>query len=95
MKRRTFLTFCSSTGLAPVIGSWASSPNETPNIASVGVGGKGWADANGAAAFSNMQAFCDVNQGRTKRKPTPDRAKALPGRQKRRPSGKQRPRNRI
>ena len=68
MKRRTFLTFCSSTGLAPVIGSWAASPNETPNIASIGVGGKGWADSNGAAAFANMQAFCDVNQGRTKRK---------------------------
>lgn len=68
MKRRTFLTFCSATGLSPVIGSWASSPNETPNIASVGVGGKGWADSQGAAAFANMQAFCDVNQGRTKRK---------------------------
>ncbi len=67
MKRRTFLTFCSSTGLAPVMGSWAASPNETPNIASVGVGGKGWADSNGAARFANMRAFCDVNQGRTKR----------------------------
>lgn len=68
MKRRTFLTFCSSTGLSPVIGSWAASPNDTPNIASVGVGGKGWADSQGAAAFANMQAFCDVNTGRTKRK---------------------------
>ena len=72
MKRRTFLTFCSATGMTPVIGSWASekgqTPNERPNIASVGVGGKGWADSQGAAAFANMQAFCDVNQGRTKRK---------------------------
>ncbi len=67
MKRRTFLTFCSASGLSPVIGSWAASPNETPNIASIGVGGKGWTDSRGAARFANMQAFCDVNVGRNRK----------------------------
>jgi predicted dehydrogenase len=71
MKRRTFLTFCSATGMTPVIGSWASeknlTPNERPAIASIGVGGKGWADSQGAGNFGEMIAFCDVNTGRNRK----------------------------
>ena len=70
--RRTFLgglTTASAATLLPS-GLWAAeakkSPNETPDIASVGVGGKGWVDSNGAAAHANIVAFCDVesDQGR-------------------------------
>ncbi len=64
--RRTFLGGLSTASAASLLpsGLWAAdarkSPNETPNIASVGVGGKGWVDSNGAAAFGNIVAFCDV-----------------------------------
>ncbi|HJM64607.1 MAG: Gfo/Idh/MocA family oxidoreductase [Roseibacillus sp.] len=63
MTRRTFLGGLSSASAASLLpGSvWAKrSPNETPNLAAVGVGGKGWVDSNGAAKHGNIVAFCDV-----------------------------------
>ena len=38
----------------------ARSPNEMLNIASIGVGGRGWSDVNGATQGQNLVAFCDV-----------------------------------
>lgn len=61
--RRTFLGGLSTAAAASLLPSesWAKkSPNETPNIASVGVGGKGWVDSNGASKHGNIVAFCDV-----------------------------------
>ena len=69
--RRTFLgglSTASATTLLP--GSvWAKrSPNETPNLAAVGVGGKGWVDSNGAAKYGNIVAFCDVEQAKGRKR---------------------------
>jgi predicted dehydrogenase len=63
LSRRTFLgglSTASAASLLPGALGAKNSPNETPNIAAVGVGGKGWADSNGAAAHGNIVAFCDV-----------------------------------
>ena len=46
----------------------ARSPNEMLNIASIGVGGRGWSDVNGATQGQNLVAFCDVVTGPTSRK---------------------------
>ena len=43
------------------------SPNERVRVGCVGVGGKGWADSNGAAKHADIVAFCDLEQGRIKR----------------------------
>ena len=60
---------------------WAASPekspNETPNIAAVGVGGKGWVDSNGAAKFGNIVAFCDVDKDQSGRREFSDRARLV------------------
>ena len=72
--RRTFLGGISTAAGAGLVPSelWAvssgKSPNETPNIAAVGVGGKGWADLNGAAKHGNIVAFCDVETGKVGRR---------------------------
>lgn len=63
--RRVFLGGLSTAGAAALLPGrlWAEkgkSPSATPNIACVGVGGKGWSDSNGAAAHANIVAFCDV-----------------------------------
>ena len=69
--RRSFL----KTGAAATASSFATpeiisakSPNEKLNIASIAVGGRGWADANGASKGHNLVAFCDVMTGVTTRK---------------------------
>ena len=71
LTRRTFLgglSTASATTLLPG-GIWAKrSPNETPNLAAVGVGGKGWVDSNGAAKFGNIVAFCDVEQAKGRKR---------------------------
>lgn len=66
--RRTFLGGLSTASAASLLPGeiWAQqkkSPNETPNIAAVGIGGKGWVDASGAGAYGNIVAYCDVEKG--------------------------------
>ena len=63
--RSTFLGGLSSASAASLATGSAlarKSPNEIPNLAAVGVGGKGWADSQGAAKHANIVAFCDVEQ---------------------------------
>ena len=62
--RRAFINSVATTGAAlpfacPSILS-AKSSNESLNIASIAVGGRGWSDVNGAAHGHNLVAFCDV-----------------------------------
>ncbi|MCP4170375.1 MAG: Gfo/Idh/MocA family oxidoreductase [Fuerstiella sp.] len=70
--RRSFLTnTTAAAAVIPFAGSGisrAKSPNEKLNIASIAVGGRGWADVNGAAKGHNLVAFCDVMTGMTTRK---------------------------
>ena len=42
-----------------------AAPNDKPNVAAVGVGGKGWTDITGVArdGAANVVAFCDVDNG--------------------------------
>jgi len=70
--RRSFLK---NTSAAVVVAPFASpqvvsakSPNEKLNIASIAVGGRGWADVNGASKGHNLVAFCDVMTEATTRK---------------------------
>ena len=69
ISRRTFLAASTTAAMASVTilrsGLLKAAPNEKPNIAAVGVGGKGWGDItetskNGAAS---VVAFCDVETG--------------------------------
>ena len=67
MVRRTFLGGLTSASAASLVAGSAhgkKSPNEVPNLAAVGVGGKGWVDSNGAAKHGNIVAFCDVEQAK-------------------------------
>ncbi|MAT31835.1 MAG: hypothetical protein CMP29_08610, partial [Roseibacillus sp.] len=67
MVRRTFLGGLTSASAASLVTGSAhgkKSPNEVPNLAAVGVGGKGWVDSNGAAKHGNIVAFCDVEQAK-------------------------------
>ncbi|NIP94785.1 MAG: Gfo/Idh/MocA family oxidoreductase [Akkermansiaceae bacterium] len=70
--RRTFLGGLGSASAATLLPGGlraaGSSPNGIPNIASVGVGGKGWVDANGAAVHANIVAFCDVETTQSRRR---------------------------
>lgn len=64
--RRSFIKATTTLGLTtPLLLPQlirAQSPNEKVHLASVGVGGKGWSDSNGAAKYATMVAFADVNQ---------------------------------
>ena len=40
----------------------SQSPNEKPNVACIGVGGKGGSDSANAAKFGNVIAICDVDR---------------------------------
>ena len=64
LSRRSFFPTAAAAGASaslscPGIIS-AKSPNEKLNIASIGVGGRGWSDVNGASQGHNLVAFCDV-----------------------------------
>lgn len=72
MARTTRRTFLQTTAAAGV-GFWVAggtqramsqSANERPNVASIGVGGKGGSDSSNAAKFGNVVAICDVDRGR-------------------------------
>jgi predicted dehydrogenase len=75
--RRTFLAH-STAAIATVTilpsGLLNAAPNDKPNLAAVGVGGKGWGDitATSADGAANVVAFCDVDTGagRGGRRPT-------------------------
>src|SRR5213592_705737 len=65
--RRQFLQTAATMATVTILpsGLLKAAPNDKPNIAAVGVGGKGWSDItetskNGAA---NVVAFCDVESG--------------------------------
>jgi len=69
--RRQFLKQTAATTAAISLGAWASgttrllseetSPNEKPNVASIGVGGKGSSDCDQAGEVGNMVALCDID----------------------------------
>jgi len=72
MARTTRRRFLKTTAAASV-GFWAAggvrramsqSAIETPNVASIGVGGKGGSDSGNASLFGNVIAICDVDRGR-------------------------------
>ncbi len=72
MARTTRRKFLQTTAAAGV-GFWVAggtrkaisrSAINTPNVASIGVGGKGGSDSNNAARFGNVVAICDVDRGR-------------------------------
>ena len=72
ISRRSFIKSVATTGAAlpfasPSILS-AKSPNESLNIASIAVGGRGWSDVNGASQGHNLVAFCDVMTEASSRK---------------------------
>lgn len=75
--RRRFLqtSLAASAGLMLPRATSAQSPNQTLNLASVGVGGKGWSDLNSSAAGNNVRvvALCDVDANNLSRA-----AKAFP-----------------
>jgi len=67
LQRRTFLAGA-AVAVAGARILRAAGANARVNIASVGVGGKGWSDArNATAAGAHMVAFCDVDQNGTRR----------------------------
>jgi predicted dehydrogenase len=46
----------------------SSSPNEKPNIACIGVGGKGAGDSSQAGQYGNIVAICDIDDQRLEKK---------------------------
>ena len=67
--RRTFLKTATvaSAGYFVAAGTQkalSQSPNQKPNVASIGIGGKGGSDSSNAAKFGNVIAICDTDQSR-------------------------------
>ncbi len=69
LHRRRFL----QTSSAGAVGFWvgtqsqfglSQSPNETVNIAGIGIGGKGSSDIDQAVQFGNVVAICDIDDQR-------------------------------
>ena len=76
MARTTRRQFLQTTAAAGV-GFWVAggtrqalsrSANERPNVACIGIGGKGSSDSNNAAQFGNVIAICDVDRNRLESK---------------------------
>src|SRR5262245_57254251 len=67
MKRRSFLKTTAAMATVTILpsGLLKAAPNEKPNIAAVGVGGKGWGDITETSkdGAAEVVAFCDVEQG--------------------------------
>ncbi len=65
--RRQFLTTSlAGAGYFAASGTrraWSLSANERPQVACIGVGGKGGSDSNNAALFGDVIAICDVDRG--------------------------------
>lgn len=74
--RRDFLKYTAATGMGYWVASrktWAAdvnnrSPNERPNIACVGCGGKGDSDSSQVGEVANVVAICDTDDGQLQRK---------------------------
>jgi predicted dehydrogenase len=65
--RRTFLQTTTLAGVGYFLTAGnrqalSNSPNEKPNVVSIGVGGKGGSDSSNAARFGNVIAICDVDR---------------------------------
>ncbi len=66
--RRTFLKTATIAGAGYFVAAGSQralsrSVNEKPNVACIGVGGKGGSDSKNAATFGNVIAICDVDRG--------------------------------
>ena len=66
--RRTFLKSATIAGAGYFVAAdnrraLSKSANEKPNVACIGVGGKGGSDSGNAAKFGNVIAICDVDRG--------------------------------
>src|SRR6266550_2468507 len=76
MKRRNFLRTSAAMATVTILpsGLLQAAPNDKPNIAAVGVGGKGWSDITETSKndAAHVVAFCDVESGggRGKKKST-------------------------
>jgi predicted dehydrogenase len=74
--RRTFLkTTAAGVGYFVAAGgrtALSQSPNEKPNVACIGVGGKGRSDSSNAAQFGNVIAICDVDRNTLESKGSAD-----------------------
>ena len=68
LSRRSFLRAGSAAAAAPLVipGRWRTSPNETLNVACVGVGGMGGSDLASVSTGKNVRiaALCDVDAAR-------------------------------
>ena len=67
--RRSFLFGASVAGFGVLVQgkrslAWGVGPNETLNIACIGVGGKGESDTRHAARVGRVVAVCDIDQER-------------------------------
>ena len=67
--RRSFLFGASVAGFGVLIPgrrgmAWGVGPNDTLNIACIGVGGKGEGDTEQAARVGRVVAVCDIDQQR-------------------------------
>jgi predicted dehydrogenase len=65
--RRTFLKTTAAVSAGYFVSAGAQtalsqSPNQKPNVVSIGVGGKGGSDSSNAAKFGNVIAICDVDR---------------------------------
>lgn len=78
--RRSFLQTTTAAG----VGFWVAGGTrpalsrsilERPNVASIGVGGKGGSDSNNAAEFGNVIAICDVDRNTLENKGKADKFK--------------------
>src|SRR5436305_13552630 len=72
ISRRKFLagTTAAMASVTILRSGWLkAAPNSTPDIAAVGVGGKGWGDITETSkdGAANVIAFCDVDQGEGRR----------------------------
>jgi predicted dehydrogenase len=65
MKRRSFLKTAAAMATVTILpsGLLMAAPNDKPNIAAVGVGGKGWGDITETSkeGAASVVAFCDVD----------------------------------
>ena len=67
--RRSFLFGASVAGFGVLVQgkrslAWGAGPNDTLNIACIGVGGKGRSDTEHAARVGRVMAVCDIDQVR-------------------------------
>ena len=79
--RRGFLQTASLAGAGYFVAAgnrqaWSDSALEMPNVACIGVGGKGSSDSDNAALFGNVIAICDVDRNTLENKGKSEKFKA-------------------